>query len=87
MRTVQLSLPVQCMPQQVDMGSSYAVGYVAIYNRINCCRYRLNSYEIWLGDSAGSRSTKCAAGVASATAALVVHACLGSGRYVTLLLP
>ena len=36
---------------QADIGESYYVKYVKIYNRVDCCTERLNNYYVYVGDN------------------------------------
>jgi len=72
----------------IDVGESAAIGYVAIYNRLDCCRDRLGQFQIWVSETAGqpTSGTKCAEADAN-SAHLIALPCSAYGRYVTLLLP
>ena len=76
----------------VDLGQVRSVRAVKIWNRgDDCCSWRLQGYEIWIGNSASSYSDnmRCHTG---GTAPLsdpftVTSACVGTGRYLFIGVP
>ena len=84
----------------IDMGASYTVYEVEIYNRPDCCQFRLSwdgtsntnfGYEIVVSNTASDPVTSairtCAFNDPTKTASVVTHICEAAGRYVYLRLP
>lgn len=77
---------------RVDFGATRSVQSVNIWNRFDCCRARLSQFEIYVGDSASSfaANTRChadAGTITDASAQEIVVQCVGTGRYLFVVLP
>jgi hypothetical protein len=70
---------------QLDLGASFTVTMVRIYNRQDCCQDRLGAHQVWLSESPTEPATKCFDGTAAATNGPFDEACNGAGRYVRIL--
>ncbi|XP_033112683.1 uncharacterized protein LOC117113459 [Anneissia japonica] len=78
----------------VDLGNSYAIGKVRIYNRADCCRERLNGATIHVGDDVKGMLTNAQCGESIADAdtsagSVIDRQCspVLNGRYVSVSLP
>jgi hypothetical protein len=72
---------------QIDLGATHTIAQVTIYNRQDCCQYRLAHHQIWLSDSSTTPATKCFDGTAGNSAGPFKEECIGTGRYVRIVLP
>jgi len=62
---------------QVDLGKTFEVRKVVVYNRSDCCQSRLNNFQVRVGDFSGSptaiaKNTKCGSAVSSTKAENIV---------------
>ena len=72
----------------LDLGAPLQIQGVAVYNRRDCCQYRLGAFEVWVGSSLDSRLEQlCASATADASYGPFVVECLATGRVVTILVP
>ncbi|XP_033101528.1 pentraxin fusion protein-like, partial [Anneissia japonica] len=78
----------------VDLGNTYSIQYVRIYNRADCCRERLNGATIRVGDDAAGMltNTQCGEAIADAetrAGSVIDRQCDPAldGRYVSVSLP
>ena len=76
----------------LELAAEARVDYVLIENRRDCCQDRLESFEIYVGGSAGDPRlsdgvVRCAAEHASSSVSSLLIDCRATGRFVTVLLP
>uniref|UniRef100_A0A8D0BQ13 Fucolectin tachylectin-4 pentraxin-1 domain-containing protein n=1 Tax=Salvator merianae TaxID=96440 RepID=A0A8D0BQ13_SALMN len=74
----------------VDLGTSYAIAAVIVYNRADCCSERLRGAEVRVGNSVidGGKSNALCGTIENTTdSASTLHCNWLRGRYVTIRIP
>jgi hypothetical protein len=78
----------------IDLEKNMKISRVKIWNRMDCCWFRINNFEIWIGDtetlfnSAGN--TRCYVDTFAnydTTNKEILVSCTGNGRYVFVVVP
>jgi hypothetical protein len=72
---------------QIDLGTTHNVARLTLYNRHACCWDRIAHHQIWLSDSSTTPATKCFDGTAGNSVGPFVEECIGTGRYIRIVLP
>ncbi|XP_033110933.1 fucolectin-5-like [Anneissia japonica] len=69
----------------VDLGKSYRVKEVKIYNRADCCKDRLNGATVRVGDNARGMLTNAVCGepIKVGTSSVIIRECTLKGQYVS----
>ncbi len=72
----------------VDMGNTYCVGKVVIFNRVDCCKYRLTGAVVRIGFGINN-NTICGTVTSSMIAGsrMLEVTCALQGRYISIHLP